>query len=221
MKKLITIFSAFIVLMLTYIACDDNEYINPYDFPFSVTLNSESKGYTGIPIDITSEFEAKYNTANVEHSYIMTSNIDGFLIDSMGNQIKSDTWVKYKLNQKFMYQPNVKGEHQLNFKFKNKWGFEVIQQRKITIENSQFQFTSSVTSNNASIGVPKEITLNLQKGDNQPKDTKYTYSFTLDGISGELKDGTNVLEQNKTIDISVGERKLNFIADNMTDEKGG
>ncbi len=78
-----------------------------------------------------------------------------------------------------------------------------------------------MTSNNASIGVPKLIKLNIKKGDNQPKDTKFTYKFELDGLSGELKNGDEVLEQNKSINISEGVLDLNFISDNTTEDKGG
>lgn len=210
-----------IVSLLMYISCDNNEYLDPYGFPFEIELNSETKGYTGKEIEISSVFSSKYNASNVDHSYIAISDLAGYILNEKGDSLKTDDWIKYEPNQKFYYKPSVAGEHTLNFKFKNKFGFELIKQKKFVIENSLFQFSASVTSNNASIGVPKLIKLNLKKGDNQPKDTKFTYKFELDGLSGELKNGDEVLEQNKSINISEGVLDLNFISDNTTEDKGG
>ncbi len=221
MKRLIYAFTAIICSLLIYISCDDNEFLDAYNFPFEVELNNSNKGFTGQKVDITSVLTAKYNTSNVDHQYMMLSSLDGELLDSLDNPINSANWVKYKLNQKFYYLPKVAGDHTLSFKFKNKFGFEVNNQRKITVENSLFSFTSSVTSNKASIGVPKQIKLLLKRGDNQPKSTTYKFKFSLDRLSGELKIGDSILPQNEFIELNVGETNLVFVPDQVTDEQGG
>lgn len=221
MKRLIYAFTAIICSLLIYISCDDNEFLDAYDFPFEVELNNSNKGFTGQKVDITSVLTAQYNISNVDHQYMMLSSLDGELLDSLDNPINTANWVKYKLNQKFYYLPKVAGDHTLSFKFKNKFGFEVNNQRKITVENSLFSFTSSVTSNKASIGVPKQIKLLLKRGDNQPKSTTYKFKFSLDRLSGELRIGDSILPQNEFIELNVGETNLAFVPDQVTDEQGG
>lgn len=221
MKRFLYAFIAILCSLLIYISCDDNEFIDAYNFPFEVELNNNNKGFTGKKLDISSVLTAKYNISDVDHQYMMLSTLDGEIVDSLNNPINTANWVKYKLNQKFFYLPKIEGEHTLNFKFKNKFGFEVSNQRKITIENSLFTFTSSVTNNKASIGVPKQVKLLLRKGVNQPNSTTYKFRFSLDRLSGELKIGDSILPQNEFIELNIGETNLVFVPDQVTNEDGG
>ena len=93
MKRLIYAFTAIICSLLIYISCDDNEFLDAYNFPFEVELNNSNKGFTGQKVDITSVLTAKYNTSNVDHQYMMLSSLDGELLDSLDNPINTANWV--------------------------------------------------------------------------------------------------------------------------------
>jgi len=205
-KNIIKILGVFFATSSIITSCksDDNavEYYAQATIPKYV--NPETHGGGEIKLSVLSNV---YKTKDIVTDVIYTDDQDSHLVAPNGDIIKpGETFKISGINETHAYKFNsgVLGSHNLEFKFKNSQGLNVIQKANkvnketdVIVRSGNYEFTTAQVDNTTEVGKPIKVVFVYKATDPQPQVCEIT--------KFETTDANATINEKKNTEISAAE----------------